>query len=88
MAQIVVKDPEKVAQVLGKSSNIGATYLALKLDTALWLRKNQTLLLRIRRPADDELSFICTFIGSHLPRAHGSERLREALASRNLTGRM
>ena len=66
VAQVVVKDPEKVAQLLGESSNRGSVYLALKLDTALWLRKNQTLLLRIRHPADNEY-IICKAYGPSYP---------------------
>jgi hypothetical protein len=66
VAQVVVQDPKKVAQVVGESANRGATYLALKLDTALWLRKSQTLLLRIRRPASGEL-VPCTALGPGYP---------------------
>ena len=64
--QILVKDPEKVAQLLGitRSSSI---YLALKLDTALWLHQNQTLLLRVRRPTTEEQSFVCTMMGPTYP---------------------
>lgn len=54
VARVVVNDPKKVAQLLDESPNQGSVYLALKLDTALWLRKSQTLLLRIRRPTNDE----------------------------------
>lgn len=66
VAQVVVKDPEKVAQLLGESPNQGSVYLALKLDTALWLRKSQTLLLRIRHPADNEY-VICKAYGPGYP---------------------
>ncbi|WP_223650129.1 hypothetical protein [Hymenobacter psoromatis] len=66
-AQVVVKDPEKVARVVGESLLRGNTYLALKLDTALWLHQNQTLLLRIRRPTDDESLFICHALGPAYP---------------------
>jgi hypothetical protein len=65
-AQIVVKDPAKVAQLLGASMESG-TYLALKLDTALWLRKNQTLLLHIRRPTTEEQGFMCLAMGPVYP---------------------
>ncbi len=66
VAQVVVKDPEKVAQLLGESANQGSVYLALKLDTALWLRKSQTLLLRIRHPAGNEY-VICKAYGPGYP---------------------
>ena len=67
MPQVVVKDPQKVFQVVGTNSPPSDVYLALKLDTALWLRRNQTLLLRIRRPADNELDFICHHLGPGYP---------------------
>jgi hypothetical protein len=66
MPQVVVADPAGVGQAIGASFG-SATYLALKLDTALWVRKNQTLLLRIRRPTDEELSFVCTAMGPAYP---------------------
>lgn len=66
VAQVVVKDPKKVARLLGESPNQGSVYLALKLDTALWLRRSQTLLLRIRRPANDEF-VLCTAYGPAYP---------------------
>lgn len=65
-AQVVVKDPARVAQVIGSPLS-GATYLALNLDTALWVRKNQTLLLRIRRPTTEEQNFICHAMGPAYP---------------------
>jgi hypothetical protein len=66
MPQVVVADPAGVKQIVGSSFS-SATYLALKLDTALWVRKNQTLLLRIRRPTDEELGFVCTAMGPTYP---------------------
>lgn len=66
VAQVVVKDPRKVAQLLGEAPNQGSVYLALKLDTALWLHQSRTLLLRIRRPANDEL-VLCTAYGPGYP---------------------
>jgi hypothetical protein len=65
-AQVTVKDPTKVAQLLGASTE-SSTYLALKLDTALWVRKNQVLLLRIRRPTQEEATFFCTALGLAYP---------------------
>jgi hypothetical protein len=65
-AQVLVMDPAKVNQVVGSPLS-GSTYLALELDTALWLHKNQTLLLRIRRPTTEEASFICTTMGVAYP---------------------
>jgi hypothetical protein len=65
-AQVVVKDPARVAQVIGSPLG-GSTYLALNLDTALWVRKKQTLLLRIRRPTTEEQSFFCTALGLAYP---------------------
>ncbi len=65
-AQITVKDPAKVAQLLGASTQ-SSTYLALKLDTTLWVRKNQLLLLRIRRPTSEEATFFCTALGPAYP---------------------
>ena len=68
IVQVVVKNPKKVAQIIGTASPSGDTYLALKLDTALWLRKSQTLLLRIRRPspANDEF-VLCKAYGPTYP---------------------
>ncbi|QKG52750.1 hypothetical protein [Hymenobacter sp. BRD67] len=66
-AQVVVKDPARVAQLIGSPIGGGATYLALNLDTALWVRKNQALLLRIRRPTAEEGSFICHAMGPAYP---------------------
>jgi hypothetical protein len=65
-AQVVVKDLARVSQVVG-SPLAGSTYLALNLDTALWVRKNQTLLLRIRRPTAEEENFVCTMMGLRYP---------------------
>lgn len=66
--QVVVEDPARVAQLIGSPiGGGGATYLALHLDTALWVRKNRTLLLRIRKPTTKERSFICTMMGPAYP---------------------
>ena len=67
VAQVLVKEPEKVAQAIGASSKQGATYLALQLDTALWLRQNRTLLLRLRRPTPEEGSILCHAQGPVYP---------------------
>jgi hypothetical protein len=61
VAQVVAKDQAKVEQVIGKSA-YAPTYLALKLDTALWVRKNRTLYVRIRKPANSEY-VLCTAMG-------------------------
>ncbi len=61
VAQVVAKDQAKVEQVTG-TSPFGPTFLALKLDTALWVRKNQTLYVRIRKPTNSEYIF-CTAQG-------------------------
>lgn len=61
VAQVVAKDQTKVEQVIGKSA-YAPTYLALKLDTALWVRKNRTLYVRIRKPANSEY-ILCTAMG-------------------------
>jgi hypothetical protein len=65
-AQITIKDPAKVAQLLGASTE-SSIYLALKLDTTLWVHKNQVLLLRIRRPTKEEATFFCTALGPAYP---------------------
>lgn len=65
-AQVLVTDPARVAALVGTTSS-SSIYLALELDTALWQRKNQTLLLRIRRPTTEEQSFICTAMGPSYP---------------------
>ncbi len=61
VAQVVAKDQAKVEQVIGRSA-YAPIYLALKLDTALWVRKNQTLYVRIRKPLNSEYVF-CTALG-------------------------
>ena len=61
VAQVVAKDQAKVEQLIGKST-FAPTYLALKLDTALWVRKNRTLYVRIRKPASSEYT-VCTAQG-------------------------
>jgi len=61
VAQVVAKDQAKVEQLIGKSA-FAPTYLALKLDTALWVRKNRTLYVRIRKPASSEYT-VCTAQG-------------------------
>ena len=65
-AQVVVQNPARVAQVLELPAGT-TTYLALNLDTALWVRKNQVLLLRIRQPTAAERSFICNAMGLAYP---------------------
>ncbi len=61
VAQVVAKDQAKVEQVIGKSI-FAPTYLALKLDTALWVRTNRTLYVRIRKPSSSE-GVVCTAVG-------------------------
>ncbi|HET9505734.1 MAG TPA: hypothetical protein VFO93_19470 [Hymenobacter sp.] len=61
VAQVVAKDQAKVEQLIGKSA-YAPTYLALKLDTALWVRKNRTLYVRIRKPLNAEY-VLCTMWG-------------------------
>jgi hypothetical protein len=66
-AQVLVLDPAKVAELVGTTTSSSSIYLALKLDTALWQRQNQTLLLRIRRPTTEEKMFVCTALGLSYP---------------------
>ena len=61
VAQVLAKDQAKAEQVVGKSA-YAPVYLALKLDTALWVRKNQTLYVRIRKPTSSEY-IVCTAQG-------------------------
>ncbi len=61
VAQVLAKDQARVAQIIGTSA-YAPIYLALKLDTALWVRKNQTLYVRIRKPINSEY-IICTAMG-------------------------
>ncbi|MGI4875744.1 MAG: hypothetical protein ACRYFX_31695 [Janthinobacterium lividum] len=61
VAQVLAKDPARVAQVIG-TSTFAPVYLALQLDTALWVRKNRTLYVRIRKPINSEY-VVCTARG-------------------------
>ena len=53
VAQVVARDPAQVRRVIGPSG-YEPTYLALRLDTALWVRKNRALYVRIRKPQPNE----------------------------------
>jgi hypothetical protein len=61
VAQVLAIDSAQVRQVLGRSTS-APIYLALKLDTALWVRGSRTLYLRIRKPQPSE-GVICTANG-------------------------
>lgn len=75
VAQVVAKDQAKVEQVIGTSA-YAPTYLALKLDTALWVRKNRTLYVRIRKPTNSEY-VVCTAMGpGYLPFVVTSARVK------------
>ena len=75
VAQVLAKDQAKVTQVVGTSA-FAPTYLALKLDTALWVRKNQTLYVRIRKPTNAEY-VVCTAQGpGYLPFVVTSARVK------------
>ena len=54
VAQVVASDPAQVRRVIGPSG-YEPTYLAYQLDTAMWVRKNRTLYVRIRKPQSNEL---------------------------------
>ena len=53
VAQVVAHDPAQVRRVIGPSA-YEPTYLACQLDTALWVRKNRALYVRIRKPQANE----------------------------------
>ena len=61
VAQVVARDPAQVRRVIGPSA-YEPTYLAYQLDTALWVRKNRALYVRIRKPQPNE-AVICTARG-------------------------
>ena len=61
VAQVLAKDPARVAQVIGNSA-YAPIFLALKLDTVWWGRKSQTLYVRIRKPGSGEY-VVCTAMG-------------------------
>lgn len=61
VAQVLAIDSAQVRQVLGRSA-FAPIYLALKLDTALWVRGSRTLYVRIRKPQPSE-SIFCTANG-------------------------
>jgi hypothetical protein len=61
VAQVVARDPAQVRRVIGPSG-YEPTYLALQLDTALWVRKNRVLYVRIRKPQPTE-AVVCRALG-------------------------
>ena len=61
VAQVVAIDSAQVRRGVGRVA-YAPVYLALKLDTALWVRKSQTLLVRIRKPQPGE-HIACTAMG-------------------------
>ena len=61
VAQVVARNPAQVRRVIGPSA-YEPTYLAYQLDTALWVRKNRALYVRIRKPQPNE-AVICTARG-------------------------
>ena len=75
VAQVLAKDQAHVVQVVGTSA-YAPIYLALKLDTALWVRKNQTLYVRIRKPTNSEY-VLCHAMGpGYLPFVVTSARVK------------
>ena len=61
VAQVVARDPAQVRRVIGPSA-YEPTYLAYQLDTALWVRKNRALYVRIRKPQPNE-AVVCKAFG-------------------------
>ena len=61
VAQVVASDPAQVRRVVGPSA-YEPTYLAYQLDTALWVRKNRVLYVRIRKPQPNE-AVVCRALG-------------------------
>ena len=61
VAQAVARDPAQVRRVLGPSA-YEPTYLVYQLDTALWVRKNRALYVRMRTPQPNE-AVVCTARG-------------------------
>jgi hypothetical protein len=61
IAQVYVKDAARITQLLGPSA-YAPVYIALKLDTALWVSKTHTLYVRVRKPEPGE-SVICQAMG-------------------------
>ncbi|MFD2785375.1 hypothetical protein [Hymenobacter rubripertinctus] len=61
VAQVVASDPAQVRRTIGPSG-YEPTYLAYQLDTVLWVRKNRTLYVRIRKPQPNE-AVICHALG-------------------------
>lgn len=53
VAQVVASDLAQVQRVIGPTA-YEPTYLAYQLDTALWVRKNRVLYVRIRKPQPNE----------------------------------
>ncbi len=52
-AVVVIQNQDLVTRLIGTS--FGNTYVVYNLDTALWQRKSQVLLLKIRQPTTSEL---------------------------------
>ncbi|RYY11586.1 MAG: hypothetical protein EOO36_18780 [Cytophagaceae bacterium] len=65
VAQVLAIDSARVRQVVGRTA-FAPVYLALQLDTALWVRGTHTLLVRIRKPQPQE-SVFCTALGLGYP---------------------
>ncbi|TVT39373.1 hypothetical protein FNT36_17105 [Hymenobacter setariae] len=61
IAQVYVKDAARITQLLGPAA-YAPVYTALKLDTALWVSKNHTLYVRVRKPGPGE-AVLCTAMG-------------------------
>jgi len=61
IAQVYVKDAARMEQLLGRAA-YAPIYMAAQLDTALWVRKQQTLYVRVRKPEPREV-VVCTAMG-------------------------
>jgi hypothetical protein len=61
VAQVVASDPAQVRRVIGPAG-YEPIYLAYQLDTALWVRKNRALYVRIRKPQSNE-AVMCKAFG-------------------------
>ncbi|MBO3272337.1 hypothetical protein [Hymenobacter defluvii] len=61
VAQVVASDLAQVQRVIGPTA-YEPTYLAYRLDTALWVRRNRVLYVRIRKPQPNEV-VMCKALG-------------------------
>jgi hypothetical protein len=61
IAQVYVKDAARMQQLLGRAA-YAPIYTATQLDTALWVRKQHTLYVRVRKPEPNEV-VLCRHMG-------------------------